>query len=85
MFKCDKEYRLHGLLDEVSLLGEAGRELDGVVPALLLLRILGDSEVLLLRELGPAANIHFLIFCSGQQCSGSMTFWCGSGSADLCL
>ncbi len=39
------------------LLGEARRELDelragldGVVPALLLLSVLGDSEVLLLRE-----------------------------------
>jgi hypothetical protein len=82
MFKCDKEYRVHGIL---CLLGEAGRELDelsgglhGVVPALLLLRVLGDSEVLLFRELSPAANLHFSIFCSGQQCSGSMTYWCGS-------
>jgi hypothetical protein len=25
------------------------------------------------------------IHLSSKQCSGSMTFWCGSGSADLCL
>jgi hypothetical protein len=73
------------------LLGEAGRELDelragldGVVPALLLLRVLGDSEVLLLRELGPTTHI-FQFSVLDSSVSGSMTYWCGSESADPCL
>ncbi len=28
---------------------------------------------------------HFRLRLSNIQCSGSMTFWCGSGSADPCL
>jgi hypothetical protein len=38
-----------------------------------------------IREKASTIKTNLLKNQSGNQCCGSMTFWCGSGSADLCL
>ncbi len=45
------------------------------------------SDILMVQFLIKNADVIYIILCRNNffQCSGSMTFWCGSGSTDPCL
>jgi hypothetical protein len=72
-----------GLVHGLALLpldsGEGGLQVRQPVQVLFVTR--SDKS----RKYAVRKRARFYVVVSAQQCCGSMTFWCGSGSADPCL